>query len=145
MGVIKLRRKLKWFVLYMKSMFNSDRRENRIKPSKNLTDAQRTAVTITAKTMLSPDSKLYYNMQSHECYIYRKDSDDSSLYIFIESGNIKIINTVFGYDINIDQNTEQYLTNIFTREMAKRRSNFKKEALAKIEFSLHKVLDKIDK
>jgi hypothetical protein len=144
MNLIKIRRRLRWFLLYMKASFNGKRKDDRMKPSKNLTDAQRTAVTITAKTMLSPDAKLYYNMQSHECYIYRKSEDDSSLYIFIESGNIKIINTVFGYDINIDSDTEQYLTNIFTREMAKRRAQFKKEALAKIEFSLHKVLDKIN-
>ena len=144
MNLTKIRRKLKWFKLYTGAMFNSRRRDDKIKLRSGLTDAQLTAVTITKKTILSPDSKLYYNTQNHECYVYRKGENETSLYIFIESCNIKIINTVFGYDISIDSNTEQYITNIFSKELAKRRAQFKGEALAKVEHSLHKVLDKIN-
>lgn len=143
MNLTKTRRRFKWFRLYFAAQFNGGRKDIKRQPGKNLTDAQLTAVTITKKTILSPDSKLYYNTENHECYIYRKGENDTSLYIFIEAGNIKIINTVFGYDISIDSNTEQYVTNIFSRELAKRRAQFKNEALSKIEHSLHKVLEKI--
>jgi hypothetical protein len=144
MNLTKIRRKLKWFKLYMGATFNTRRRDDRIKLRSGLTDAELTAVTITKKAIFNPDSKLYYNTQTHECCVYRKYENETSLYIFIESGNIKIINTVFGYDISIDSNTEHYITNIFSRELAKRRAQFKREALAKVEFSLHKVLDKIN-
>ena len=55
------------------------------------------------------------------------------------------INTVVGYDIPLQSETEQYLSEKFRLELNKRRMTFKKEALEKVDHSLHKTFDKVIK
>ena len=58
---------------------------------------------------------------------------------------MKTINTVVGYDIQLQDETEQYLSEKFRLELNKRRMLFKKEALEKVDHSLHKTFDRIIK
>lgn len=124
--------------------YDGSQNERKQRPDiKNLPELQACAVDIAVKTMRNPMSKLYYDLISQECYIKREDVT-GNIYVFIESKNVKIIDTVFGYDIPINNRTEEYLTWVFRKELSHRRTMFKKEALSKVDFSLKTVLDKIN-
>lgn len=125
-----------------KRIFKMGGRVERHRRPKNLNESQNIAVDITVKTILNATSILSYDPETHECYI---EGSNGTLFIFIESRNIKIINTVFGYDIPISIPTENYVTYVFRREVTKRRMKFKKAALDKIEFSLQKALNRISR
>ena len=138
----KVKRRFKWIYTKLRRIFKiGDKREKAKRPT-NLDDSQSMAVDITVKTILNPNSTFDYDPLTHECYIEGASGD---LYIFIEARNIKIINTVFGYDIPISIPVENYVTSVFRRELTKRRIKFKKAALDKIEFSLQKALNKINR
>jgi hypothetical protein len=107
---------------------------------KSLTANQKTAVAIYIKVLHDPASKLYYDLTTQECYIR---SGDSTLYLFLEADNLKIINSVYGYDVAIDGHLEAYLGEKFRREMSVRRQAFKNEALSRVSHSLDKTLEKI--
>lgn len=107
---------------------------------KSITPNQKTAVSIYIKVLHDPTSKLYYDLTTQECYIR---SGDSSLYLFLEENNLKIINSVYGYDVAIGQQLEAYLGEKFRREMSVRRLAFKNEALSRVSHSLDKTLEKI--
>ena len=142
--LIRLKRKTKWVWLKVKSVGAGKRYDERARRPKKLTDSQECALDIAVKAIHDPASKLYYDLHTQECYVKREDAEVGTIYVFIESANIKIINTVFGYDIFINADAENYITTVFRKEMAKRRAQFKKEALAKVDHSLHKVLDRIN-
>lgn len=113
----------------------------RSKYPKKVNNQEKVGAEIFIKVLHDPDSKLYYDLQSHECYLR---SSDSTLYLFLESGNLKVINSVYGYDIRLSNPMEIYLSERFRHEMTKRRHLFKKEALSKVKHSLDKTLDKIN-
>ena len=138
------KRKIKWSWLKIKSSTATKRNDERARRPKKLTESQNCALNIAVKAIHDPASKLYYDLHTQECYVKRDDDTVGTIYVFIESANIKIINTVFGYDIYINADTENYITTVFRKEMAKRRAQFKNEALAKVDHSLHKVLDRIN-
>lgn len=132
----------KIYISFKKLIRSREGSDQRVKMPKNLDESQNIAIAISIKTILDPGSNLNYDPKSHECYIRNEVGD---IYIFIENRNIKVINTVFGYDIPIPLEAEIYVTSVFKRELAKRRFKFKKAALDKVEFSLQKALDKINK
>jgi hypothetical protein len=106
-----------------------------------MTESERTATAIYIKLLFDPGTKLYYDLHTQECYLR---SEDSTLFVFLEQMNVKIINTVYGYDVPISRETESYLLEKFRREMAIRRLQFKKEALSKVEHSLEGTLEKLN-
>lgn len=114
--------------------------EIKVKRPKKMSEAEKTALHIFMKVLLDPNSKLYYDLHTQECYLR---SEDATLYIFLEALNVKIINSVYGYDVHIGRDTEAYLLDRFKREMAIRRQKFKNEALSKIEHSLESTLNKL--
>lgn len=138
----KAKRKVKWIYTKIRRIFRIGNKKEISKRPKNLDESQSIAIDITIKTILNPNSILNYDPQTHECYIEDTVCDIS---IFIEARNLKIINTVFGYDITISIPSENYVTSVFRREVNKRRIKFKKAALDKIEFSLQKALNKINR
>jgi len=109
------------------------------KPSK-LSDAESTACEIFLTILHNKDSKLYYDIQTQECYI---SSGDKTLFVFLEANNVKIINSVFGYDVHVKGELESYLLEKFITEMGKRRNAFKNEVLSKINHSLDSTLTRI--
>ena len=126
-----------WLVLVYKTLKTKDK----IRKPIRLSEAERTATSIFIKILMNKGSKLYYDLETSECYIR---SEDSTLFIFLESQNVKIINSVYGYDVNISGELETFLIHRFRRELAVRRRAFKKEALSKIEYSLETTLNKLN-
>lgn len=126
---------LTYWLKFLRVMSNADKR-TRLK--KDINESEKTACNIFMYLLKDPSSKMYYDTATSECFLSDKD-----IYVFLESRNLKIINTVFGYDIPLQQNTEVYLGMKFSLELGKRRSEFKAEAMKKVEHSLHKTLDKL--
>ena len=131
-------RNFRWMYLKLRRAFKN----NKIRLPKKMSEPEKIAVSLFIGLMSDPESKLYYDIQSAECYI---KSFDSTIYIFLEARNMKTINTVVGYDIQLQDETEQYLSEKFRLELNKRRMLFKKEALEKVDHSLHKTFDRIIK
>lgn len=134
----KIKRFLKKIIIKTKILF----RKEKIRYPKRVTESERIVSLIFLKTLKNKEVSLYYNPQNHECYI---KSDRNDLYIFLESCNIKIINSVYGYDTKISIKLETYLSEKFNQETAKRRNIFKEEVLSKVQNSLNHTLRKIDK
>jgi len=132
-----LRRK---FTVFYFRLFKSFGQDKKIKRPKKLTEAEDTACEIFLTILHNKDSKLHYDIQTQECYI---SSSDKTLFVFLEAGNVKIINSVFGYDVHIGSELERYLLDKFIREMSIRRNAFKKEVLSKINHSLENTLTRI--
>lgn len=128
------KRKLKWLRLKIHRFFSSDQKP---KLPKRMSESEETAKDIFMFLLVRPETKLYYDLKTAECYIR---SEDCSVYIFLENKNIKIINSVYGYDVNISLEMEAYMTHKFEKELYKRRAAFKEEALSKVEHSLENTL-----
>jgi hypothetical protein len=135
----KLKRLFQSIYIYFKRLFKTDRRP---RFPKDVTNDELTASIIFLRVLRNPDSKLYYDLKTNECYVR---SGDSTLYLFLESRNLKVINSVYGYDIRLSTKMEIYLADRFIIEMSKRRSAFKNEALSKVTHSLDKTLKDINK
>jgi hypothetical protein len=105
-----------------------------------LGNSEKIACEIFMTLLTDPTTKLYYDIITAECYMTNLDR---SIYIFLESRNMKIINTVYGYDTYIQMQTEIYLSDRFRKELTKRRKQFKDEAMKKVEHSLMNTLEKL--
>jgi hypothetical protein len=137
MKYLTLKRKIKIF--YLKSIRVFGKEKKLLRPKK-LTEAEQTACEIFITILHNKESKLFYDIQTQECYL---SSGDKTVFVFLESGNVKIINSVFGYDVHIRSELEGYLLDQFIREMAIRRNAFKREVLSKINHSLDNTLNKM--
>ncbi len=114
--------------------------KRKVRLPRKLSDSERIAVSVFMRLIQDPESKLYYDIHTQECYV---KSGDSTIYLFLEDRNLKAINTVVGYDIPLQSESEYYLSEKFRLELNKRRMVFKKEAMDKVDHSLHKTFDKI--
>jgi hypothetical protein len=132
-----IRRRL--FVFFGKMFTHQDYRVNR---PKKLTASEEQAVRIWTKVVHQPESNLMYNPQSHEAYA-EWDSPSGTVYLFLESSNLRVINTVVGYDIRLSQKVEQWCSSVFTREVAKRRKKFKRLAESKVVHSLDSLENRL--
>ncbi len=137
-----LRRFKRFAFIKFGRFLKSAKNERKIQRPKKLTHQEDTAMQIFLEILHDKESKLYYDIATHECYI---SSPDKKIYIFLESRNIKIINSVFGYDVHIRAALEHYMLEKFIREMAIRRNAFKNEVLSRINHSLDSTLEKIKK
>jgi hypothetical protein len=133
----KLKRFFKKINLKLKSTF----RKQKIRYPKKVSNNEKVASSIFLKILHDPETSLYYNPETYECYL---KSNKHNLYIFLESANIKIINSKYGYDTKISIQLENYLSERFKHESSKRRNIFKQEVLSKVENFLNHTLDKIN-
>jgi hypothetical protein len=133
----RLNRFFKKINLKLKSTF----RKQKIRYPKKVSNNEKVASSIFLKILHEPETSLYYNPETYECYL---KSDKHNLYVFLESANIKIINSKYGYDTKISIQLENYLSERFKHESSKRRNIFKQEVLSKVENSLNHTLDKIN-
>ncbi len=144
MKLTKTKRYFKWIRLKVKSWFKlKGPQDGRIRRPKNLSDTEKCALDIAVKSIFDPTSYLDYDPSTDECDITVNDGT-GTIYVFVEDRNLKIINTIFGYDIYINTDTEVYITSLVRKEMSKRRLAKKNAALAKVNYSLHTVLDKLN-
>jgi hypothetical protein len=117
-------------------------RERRTKFPTRLRDSEKIAIETFLLVLKDKDSSLYVDLTTQECFL---KSGDSSIYLFLEAANLKIVNTIFGYDIPLDINSERYLHEQFKFELEKRRRKFKNEALQKVQHSLKTTYEKLNK
>ena len=129
----------RWFTRIVISVIKVMRHRDRIKLPRKMSEAEKIGVSLFIRLLRDSESKMYYDIKSQECYI---KSSDSTVYIFLESLNLKVINTVVGYDIHLQAETENYLSFKFIDELNKRRLAFKKEAMEKVDHSLQKTFDR---
>jgi len=123
-------------------IMRSTSNNTRLKRPQKLSKSEDTALQIFLEILHDTDSKLYYDITTQECYI---SSPNKEIFIFLESRNVKIINSVFGYDVHISGDLEHYMSEKFIKEMAIRRNSFKNDVLSRINHSLDSTLDKIRK
>ena len=133
-----IKRQLKRF--WLRLIYRWLKPRDRVQLPKRMSESERCATAIFMLVLHNQASKLYYDLQTTECYLR---SEDSTLFIFLESQNVKVINSVYGYDVNISLQLENFLVDRFRRELAIRRRSFKREAIAKCEHSLENTLNKL--
>lgn len=105
---------------------------------KNINEQEKTVISIVQQLLPLKESELYVDPMTQECYI-----SNGNYYIFIECPRIRIINSVFGYDVYVSVQVEAYLIKIFMDELTKRRSAFKLHVMSKVDKNLHTILDDI--
>jgi hypothetical protein len=110
----------------------------RIRFPKDITKIEKTAADIFFKIIKKPDTELFYDILTDECYLRHE-----KIYIFIENQNVKIINSIYKYDITISRPLERYLIRKFSIELNKRRILFKKDVVEKTHHSLEEILNNI--
>lgn len=106
-----------------------------------LNEQERIILKIFLKVLLDEETNLHYDMVGHECYLKSKKF---SLYLFLEHNKVKVINTIYGYDVTICNELYTFLLDKFGKQMTLRRKKFKNEALAKVEHSLDDTLKKLN-
>jgi len=110
------------------------------KKPKNLSETEESVFSIFVRTLNEKDSQLYIDPQTGECYLA---NSTETLIMFLEAGNVKIINTIFGYDVTISPKLSHYLAHRFIKELHKRRMAFKETALSRVTQSLDVTLSKL--
>lgn len=125
--------KRRWLVFWGNT-FSANRHDRKMKrPTMNPTEEQ--AVRIWTRVVHQADSDLMYNPQTHDAYALW-EAPTGTVYLFLESGNLRVINTVVGYDIRLSNAVEHWCSKVFTREVAKRRNRFRLNAESKVVHSL---------
>ena len=109
----------------------------------SMSQSEEQATRIWTKVVHQTDSDLMYNPQTHEAYA-QWESPGGTIYLFLEAGNLRVINTVVGYDIRLSDKVEQWCASIFSREVAKRRNKFRKGAESKVIHSLDSLESRLD-
>jgi hypothetical protein len=94
-----------------------------------------TALRIWSRVILNSESDLLYNPVTDECYAEWFDAKNP-VYLFLERHRMRIVNTVIGYDVLITEEEEHWCSEIFRREVNRRRNTFKTKALGKVVHSL---------
>jgi len=102
--------------------------QNKVRLPKGMSEIQNLSIGIFFKLLQNPKTELLYDMLTTESYLVNKEDN---IYIFIESGNIKIINSIYSYDVPIDRKIEGYLVRRFELQLNKRRIKFKDEVTSK--------------
>lgn len=134
--------KRRWIVFWA-NISQSSRNDMRAKRPK-MTQSEEQAARIWSKVVHQPESDLMYNPQTHEAYA-RWDSPGGTVYLFLEAENLRVINTVVGYDIRISAKVEHWCNSVFSREVAKRRNKFRQQAESKVVHSLDSLESRLDK
>lgn len=110
--------------------------ENRRVPyPKKLSTEEQTALRIWAMVVHQETSELMYDPQTYESYA-EYQGPGGPVYLFLESRNMRVVNTVVGYDVRLGADAELWATSVFNMEIHKRRSHFKAEVNSKIHHSL---------
>ena len=134
----------KRFRVYFRRYFGQNLKVRRPLSMSTETD---TALRIWLRVINAEDSELLYNPVTQECYAEWVDVNNP-VYLFLESGRLRIVDTVICYDVFLKQGEEDWCTECFKREVNRRRSEFKMIALGKVMHSLDnlelRLNDKLD-
>jgi hypothetical protein len=103
---------------------------------------EQTALRIWAMVVHQEASELMYDPQTYESYA-EYQGPGGPIYLFLESRNLRVVNTVVGYDVRLSQAAELWATSVFNMEIHKRRSHFKAEVNSKIHHSLSSLEERL--
>jgi hypothetical protein len=134
--------KRRWIVFWG-NMSNTARNDLRIKRPAKVSAEEEQAMRIWTRVVHQRESDLMYNPQTHDAYA-QWDSPSGTVYLFLESGNMRVINTVVGYDIRLSSAVEQWCGSLFAREVAKRRARFRCHAESKVLHSLDSLESRLE-
>lgn len=112
-------------------------------PSK-ITHQEKQMVNIFKELLYHKNTSLEYNAKTKVMGLFL-ESEDVFYHIYIYDDNVRIINTVHGYDTPITKRIREYLMDYFKR---KQDSNFKikmDKANAKVNHSMDTILEKLKK
>lgn len=125
--IVKVTRFLKYFGIMPKT-------ETTKKPQ-YVSKEEEQALRIWSRLVHSKSSELLYNPATSECFVEWKNGDNY-VFLFLESRNLRIVNTVVGYDIPLSQSAEAWCSTIFSNEVNHRRIAFKHRAIQKATHTL---------
>lgn len=138
---MKIKRAIKLFkVRLLKRIKSINPNYNNRSLPKGLNESQKLSIGIFFKILKMEDTELLYDLLSSECYL---TNERTNTHIFIEDRNIKVINSVYSYDIPIDYKTEGYLCSKFEIELNKRRLDFKNDIISKTNHCLLQTYNKL--
>ncbi len=74
-------------------------------------------------------------------------SDDRQIFVVIDMNNrsASVVNHHFGYDLRLSQRVLNYVSDNFTVEVEKRRTNMENEYMTNIQYSLSNVIQNLEK
>lgn len=107
----------------------------RLKKPSRMTVAEEQAVRLWKRIVVDSASTLLYQPEKYECFA-EWSGPEGHIYLFLEEHNLRVINTVVGYDVRLSSEVEGWCSDIFYREVSKRRRRFRAEAEAKVTLSL---------
>ncbi len=116
-----------------------DKFDNTPKKPKKMNEQEQTVISITERLLPKSDTELFLDPKTQECYL-----SNDKYHIFIESSRVRVINSVFGYDVYVSGEVEMYLVHIFMLEVSKRRSEFKQTIISKVNKNLNSILSDIN-
>lgn len=98
------------------------------------------SMMICKKLIHHKGSTLLLTPRSGKRYI---KSEDSDIFIILDSHRVKIINHIYAYDIHMTDKTWTRLIDVFDTEVEKRREEYEKQITSNIQSSLKKIFTEI--
>jgi len=128
---------IKKIYVKLNRMFNS-KNDNRISKE------ERCLMIIVKKLLSIPETDLLMMPNMNKAYIR---SDDRQIFVVIDMNNrsASVVNHHFGYDLRLSQRVLDYVSDNFTVEVEKRRTNMENEYMTNIQYSLSNVIQNLEK
>jgi hypothetical protein len=98
---------------------------------------ERDCIAVCKKFIYEPDSIMLLTPITGKRYIR---SENSQIFIILESHRVKIINHVYAYDVLMNDRSWNQLIKLFDNEVEKRREDFEKQITKNIKTSLQKII-----
>lgn len=98
---------------------------------------ERDCIAVCKKFIYEPDSIMLLTPITGKRYIR---SENSQIFIILESHRVKIINHVYAYDVLMNDRSWNQLIKLFDNEVEKRREEFEKQITKNIKTSLQKII-----
>jgi hypothetical protein len=136
------RRRLIWRLRLFYRKYLSSKDGHKVKRPKNLSTETAQAIRLWGMAIHREDSLLLYNPVTGESYVELVDAD-CPVYLFLERGNLRIVNTVVGYDVPLQNDAEAWCSQMFSTEVHRRRTTFKATANSKVAHSLDLLESKL--
>lgn len=114
----------------------------RVRPPKTQTPTEEAISSIFLALLRSSETTLLVDIETSDHFII---NDKHALFISLERDKIQIINSVFGWDLEISETLFHFLHARFRKELTKRRQALKTEALSKQKHSLQQTANRLCK
>lgn len=111
-------------------------------PKQKRSPAEREALGIYRTILHDPDTDVLTAPLSGKYYM--KNSRNKLLLVLSHTRRLSIINSVYGYDIELGEQLYRVLEQEFNEEMENRQTKFEGEFKSNIEHSLHRIYETIN-